>query len=123
MTEMIEAPLPRMPDAGARARRLLAARFGPRLTAPALDTAKLVVSELVNNAYQHGRGAIVLKAWLDADRLRVEVVDEGEGQAVQIRERADERGGRGLRIVERLALAWGVFEGTTHVWAELPISS
>ncbi|HEY2653884.1 MAG TPA: hypothetical protein VGI50_18320 [Solirubrobacteraceae bacterium] len=29
--------------------------------------------------------------------------------------------GRNLRIVDQLATTWGAFEGTTHVWAELPM--
>ena len=41
----------------------------------------------------------------------------------EIREQpADESGGWGLRIVDEVALQWGCFEGTTHVWVELPLS-
>lgn len=113
--------LPREADCGARARRQLETELGPQLSTSALETAKLTLSELVNNAYLHGRGGIKLKYRLGVDRLRIEVVDEGQGQAVKIREKPDERGGRGLRIVDQLALAWGAYEGTTHVWVELPV--
>jgi anti-sigma regulatory factor (Ser/Thr protein kinase) len=113
--------LPRQPGCGAHARRQLEADLGARLSPAALETAKLVVTELVTNAYLHGRGAIQLKARLDSDRLRLEVVDEGSGQAVKIRERPDDNGGRGLRIIDQLALAWGAYEGTTHVWVHLPV--
>jgi hypothetical protein len=47
-------------------------------------------------------------------------MDDGEGAAVQIREEGPELGGWGLKLVDKLALTWGAFEGTTHVWADLP---
>ena len=54
--------------------------------------------------------------------LRIEVVDEGSDQAPAVRPTApDESGGWGLRIVDQLAAQWGVFEGTTHVWADLAL--
>lgn len=54
--------------------------------------------------------------------LRIEVIDEGSGNAPAVRhEGPDESGGWGLRIVDRLATQWGVFEGTTHVWADIPL--
>jgi hypothetical protein len=35
---------------------------------------------------------------------------------------AADDGGWGLQIVGRLVTEWGVFEGTTHVWARLPLN-
>ena len=55
------------------------------------------------------------------DRLRLEVVDEGDGAAEVHRGPADETGGWGLRIVDAVSIRWGVFEGTTHVWCEIPL--
>jgi anti-sigma regulatory factor (Ser/Thr protein kinase) len=82
----------------------------------------LVSSELVSNAYKHGDGKIELRLRLLGDRLRVEVIDEGRDQVPEVRpEPGDETGGWGLQIVQRVALQWGVFEGTTHVWADLPL--
>jgi hypothetical protein len=40
---------------------------------------------------------------------------------VQIPGNADAAGGRGLRIVAALADAWGAYEGTTHVWADIDV--
>jgi anti-sigma regulatory factor (Ser/Thr protein kinase) len=117
-TELINARLPRKPRCGATARRLLSDRLGPQVGEDVLADAQLVTSELVNNAYLHGRGRIELRVSRLGDRLRVEVIDEGKGRAVVLR-RPSDRGGRGLRIVEALSLAWGAFEGTTHVWAEI----
>jgi two-component sensor histidine kinase len=69
----------------------------------------------------HGRGEIRLTLQSRLGRLRVGVVDEGNGAAVKIRERTpDSVGGFGLKLVDQLASAWGAHDGTTHVWADLP---
>lgn len=94
------------------------------VTAPVLQKAKLVASELVTNAYKYGRGMIELRLAFPGDCLRLEVIDEGTDRVPHIREQpADETGGWGLHIVDRLARQWGVFEGTTHVWADIPLES
>lgn len=85
-----------------------------------LTDAELLVSELVTNALRHGDGRIVLRGGLDADKLMVEVIDEGGGFEHELRRRDfDDVGGWGLGLVEDLASRWGVHEGTTHVWFEL----
>ncbi len=122
MSSTREIQLPRAADAAGRARGFLRGQVGDRLGAGARANAELVVSELVTNAVVHGKGVITLKLELAGDSLRVEVVDEGAGAAPAIREQgADDGGGWGLRIVETLALEWGAYEGTTHVWAELAV--
>lgn len=80
----------------------------------------MVLSELVNNAFVHGQGAIRLRVSHRHDRLRIEVIDEGSGAAIHIADHAPD-GGSGLRIVDQLARRWGAYEGTTHVWADLPL--
>lgn len=115
-------PLPRSPEAAAIGRRALDDLFGPELSDLALNHARVVVSELVTNAYLHGSGSIELRLGLIDGHLRVEVVDHGTGNVPAIRPAdGDETGGFGLRIVEHLSDRWGAFEGTTHVWAELPL--
>jgi anti-sigma regulatory factor (Ser/Thr protein kinase) len=85
-----------------------------------LDTARLLVSELVTNAVLHGRGRILLRAHANEDRVLVEVIDEGEGFEREARQQPFEAvRGRGLGIVEAESSRWGVHEGTTHVWFEL----
>jgi anti-sigma regulatory factor (Ser/Thr protein kinase) len=116
----IEARLPREATCSQIARRFLEEHLGEEIAPEAMDEVKLVATELVDNAYLHGRGAIRLSLESAGDRVRVEVIDEGEGQAIKIREETEAgEGGYGLRVVERLAEAWGAHEGTTHVWAEL----
>jgi len=86
-----------------------------------LDTVELLVSELVTNAVIHARSEVDVSVQLLADRVRIEVADQSrEG----IRRRpltADGSSGRGISMVESLALAWGV---TPHragkaVWFEV----
>ena len=114
--------LPRDESAGSLARRFLDERFAADLDELAHANARIVVSELVTNALLHGEGRIVLHAGLDGGVLRLEVVDEGTGNVPAIRKQPEGGvGGWGLRIVDTLAYRWGAFEGTTHVWAELPV--
>jgi anti-sigma regulatory factor (Ser/Thr protein kinase) len=120
---MIETRLPRTRECAAIARRLVEEHLG---AAPnqRLDDLKLVVTELVDNAYLHGRGEIALMLRTNGLFVRVEVVDEGRGAAIRIRDRpADEAGGFGLKLVEQLSTAWGAYEGTTHVWAEVLVEA
>ena len=91
------------------------------LPEPALERALLTASELVTNAWKHGEGGIELRLEQLRDRLRIEVLDGGSERRPAIRERADETGGWGLRIVEEVSLRWGCFEGSTHVWADLAL--
>jgi anti-sigma regulatory factor (Ser/Thr protein kinase) len=120
---LVELDLPRDPTAGAVARRALEQRLAERLEGEALDNAKLVATELANNAVMHGLGEIRLRAELAADRLRLEVVDQGTGEVPGIRTQPlGGPGGWGLRVVEELSEDWGAFEGTTHVWAELAVA-
>jgi anti-sigma regulatory factor (Ser/Thr protein kinase) len=56
MSESLEVELARDRGASRVARQLLADRFGTSLTADELDTMRLLVSELVNNAVIHGQG-------------------------------------------------------------------
>lgn len=116
--------LARHPGAAVEARRFVERLLGwRRVSRQTVENALLVASELVSNAYRHGKGDIELRVSVLKDRLRIEVVDEGRDQAPAVREQgADETGGWGLQIVDQLALQWGVFEGTTHVWADLALA-
>jgi anti-sigma regulatory factor (Ser/Thr protein kinase) len=120
VSTVFETQLPRAPEAPARARLQLEEWFAPELEDAGLRTAKLLASELVTNAVLHGEGSIILRAALDADRLLVEVIDQGAGFERVVDEHDFEKvGGWGLRIVDTEASRWGVHEGTTHVWFEL----
>jgi serine/threonine-protein kinase RsbW len=92
-----------------------------------IDTALLLVSELVTNSVRHARikakQPLLVCGWLDDTTLRLEVRDGGTRGAVTRRppRRDDDIGGYGLDLVARLSRTWGVDrdqQGTT-VWVEL----
>ena len=77
---------------------------------------ELVVSELVTNAFDHGRGTIHLDLTHDGDELHGSVTDDGHGFAYETRKVGDrELRGRGLSIVDALVTRWGITEGSTRV--------
>lgn len=82
----------------------------------------LAVSELMTNAVRHGRGPIAVSLAATADRVRVDVGDEGGGTPVMRPPDPTHRlaGGRGLRLVNALASNWGVdtHGQRTTVWFE-----
>ena len=109
-------------DAPRLAKCLLTQSLMPALANGVLDTAKLLVSELVTNAVTHGRGRITVRAQLSERRLLVEVVDEGDGFEPVLRERdsdTPEVGGWGLTIVDAESSRWGVSPDHSRVWFEL----
>jgi anti-sigma regulatory factor (Ser/Thr protein kinase) len=120
IADQLELVLPRTREAPAMARRRVAQWLTVQFDASELHKAMLLTSELVTNAVLYGQGEITLRAGLDADRLLVEVIDEGQGFERALRqEELDSIGGRGLRIVDAESSRWGIHEGTTHVWFEL----
>lgn len=97
----------------------------PEGTALSAD-AGLLVAELAANAVMHGRVPgrdFELRMTLLQGVLRVEVSDARSDRRPVVRPRDHRLGsGYGLRIVDAVAIAWGVTDriiGKT-VWAELP---
>jgi anti-sigma regulatory factor (Ser/Thr protein kinase) len=91
---------------------------------PVVESAKLVISELVTNAVLHGGR--------DAGRVTVIVGQEHDGVRLEVRQAKhpgflpldQEPGhldptGRGLMIVDALATEWGVDTNTGSVWVVL----
>jgi anti-sigma regulatory factor (Ser/Thr protein kinase) len=120
MQARVTLPADRTAPAAARAWvRDVAGALEPRL----LEDLRLIVTELVTNAVKYGPGEPVHVCLhvRPPHFVRGVVIDKGE-HAHQIRLRSpgpDSPGGRGLRIVARLAHDWGVHEGSTHVWFSL----
>jgi anti-sigma regulatory factor (Ser/Thr protein kinase) len=109
-----------------RARRGVVGACDPRMSRGRREDLVLVVSELVSNSVMHAgigpSGAILLAVDCTHERIRVEVQDDGPGLEGVPGGGDVGRGGRGLRIVERLGGRWGShgsFPAT--VWAELPL--
>ena len=90
------------------------------------EDAALAVTELVNNALQHGRlsesDEILVTVDTAPGRVRVAVRQPGGrmGRQTMSMPPLDAPGGRGLAIVDRLASRWG-YAGDTdlEVWFEL----
>ncbi|MFD6288071.1 ATP-binding protein [Streptomyces sp. NPDC060205] len=81
------------------------------------DDMRLVVSELVSNAIEHGLGRVGLRITETADEVRIEVSDSNPAPArVSCAQDEDPRG-RGLMIVASLADSWGVSEDGYRTWA------
>ncbi|MEU8121144.1 ATP-binding protein [Spirillospora sp. NPDC049024] len=92
------------------ARRYLTERFA-ELSHPDDFVGRLVVTELVTNAYKHvGAGHIVVRVFPDVREplTVIEVWDESSALPV-IQCASDEaEGGRGLMLIEQLVHDWGV---------------
>lgn len=108
-----------------RARELLG-RFLHRLDrADLADSARLVVSELVANAVEHGHPPVDLTmTWLTDGHptLRLDVCDRGRFQARPAAPSDEDESGRGLLLVEHVTDRWGLSPhpaAGTHAWAEL----
>lgn len=90
-----------------------------------VETATLLVSELLSNAVRHACGPLSLRLRRAGAELSVEVCD-GSPVVPQARYAvADEESGRGLLLVDSLATAWGTLptaEGKA-VWFSLTVPS
>jgi anti-sigma regulatory factor (Ser/Thr protein kinase) len=93
--------------------------------------AGLVLSELISNALRHASplpGSVIRVSWGLGDDCIEVAVSDGGGPTVPMvnRPAANALGGRGLGIVDRLSLRWGVYtrqDGSeTTVWAALALA-
>ncbi|MFF8968939.1 ATP-binding protein [Streptomyces sp. NPDC014995] len=115
------SPTPR----GARLARLLATGQ-LRSWGLSLDPAELIVGELAANAVTHGRVPgrdFRLLLHVIGDTLRIEVTDTRSDRVPYVGQGGvDGESGRGLVLVDALAVRWGVSEGPAPrktVWAEV----
>lgn len=117
--ERTDAEYPPDALAPARARSAVRELLGGTLDQPVLSSAVLMTSELITNAVRHSgaldSSAIIgLRVVRFPDCVRVEVDDPGPGfdPSTQPADRVDvpgpDQGGRGLFVVDRSALRWGV---------------
>jgi anti-sigma regulatory factor (Ser/Thr protein kinase) len=78
------------------------------LTSELVHDAQLLVSELVSNAIQHGKGQITVSIARSSRGVRVDVGDEGAGRPGVVAAGTDQLRGRGLMLLDRIAAEWGV---------------
>jgi anti-sigma regulatory factor (Ser/Thr protein kinase) len=122
----IDASTSLPPDTGsaARARRFTVDVLQQWGCPELVDTATLLVSELVTNAVLHARSQseLVLRR-TDDRRLRVEISDGSTAAPTRRAYSADAGTGRGMMLVEALAVRWGSeLDGDgKRVWFELEL--
>jgi anti-anti-sigma factor len=73
-----------------------------------IDRAELLADELVTNAVVHARTPLRLRLELRGDCLHIAVHDAGPRLLRLVPNHPDAKAGRGLRLIDRLASAWGV---------------
>ncbi|WP_369393080.1 SpoIIE family protein phosphatase [Streptomyces sp. CG1] len=115
-------------DAGphevARARRLVRERLLQWGLPQTVETAELLVSEVVTNAVRHAVSEPVGLRVVRTDALLFEVTDDEPGLPAMLSAGPYDESGRGLRVVSRLAREWGA-SATGHrktVWFEQVIA-
>lgn len=94
------------PLAPSRARQFLAENLAAWGQRNLLAEAILALSELVTNAFLHGRGDITVRVTL-GKVLRVAVYDTGPGQPAMRQYSSTATTGRGLHLVESVSDRWG----------------
>jgi CheY-like chemotaxis protein len=88
----------------------------------ALETVKLLVSEVVANAVVHARSEVRIAVQLRPQVVRVAVRDTDPSPPEQRAAAETDLGGRGLALVDALSSAWGIEPATggKDVWFEVP---
>lgn len=120
---MPERTFDNAPASARQARRFARALLEP-YSEDVARSAELLVSELATNVIRHTSTPFAVDVTVDGDCARIGVAD-GVGVDLQVKTAAsDDTSGRGLQLVARLALSWGVEHTGTgkRVWFELPIS-
>jgi anti-sigma regulatory factor (Ser/Thr protein kinase) len=74
----------------------------------ALEAIELMVSELATNSVRHAGTGFQMTIYRSRDEVRIEVTDRSGAQPQMRSPGPAEPHGRGLRIVDMLADAWGV---------------
>nr|WP_248001283.1 ATP-binding SpoIIE family protein phosphatase [Streptomyces sp. RPA4-5] len=110
------------PQTAGRARQLTRRALHRWGLGSMLDAAELMVSEVVTNAVRYASRPIALRL-LRTDVLRCEVGDDSPQVPRMRRAQAGDEGGRGLFLVDQLALRWGATMLSTGkvVWFEQEI--
>lgn len=102
------ASFPPLPRNVARARQLTRTALTAWGAAELVDSAELLMSELVTNALRYGRGAISITLALTDGALQISVADFGRAMPQPREATEEDANGRGLAIVGALCTEWSV---------------
>jgi anti-sigma regulatory factor (Ser/Thr protein kinase) len=94
---------------------------GPLRRHSIIQSAELLVSELITNAIRHGAGPPLIRLTWNGRLLRIAVSDDSNRWPRMRATKNTEPGGFGMQLLDRLAQRWGVtprHRGKT-VWADL----
>lgn len=118
---MVTLALPPEPRSATRARNLTREFLAPSCPDDAIETAALLVTELVTNAVLHARTPMVLEVELSPGRVHLSVADLSTARPVTRTLEMDAATGRGLVLVEELSTSWGIerFDSGKQVWCEI----
>lgn len=120
----ISRRLPSIPSSAPVARRFLLDVLGSwSLPAETVDTAGLLLTELVSNAVRHSDESIDLRLAIDEHRLRVGVFDESHRLPLPAPVGVESTSGRGLQLIDAMSSGWGVEmeDAGKVVWFEMEI--
>jgi len=109
-----------------KARRFVRDLMTDSNTVADIDTASLLVTEIVTNAVLYARAPLTLRVEIAADVVRIEVRDGSQLPPRVHVFSATAATGRGLRLLESLAVRWGVRPepgGGKVVWFDVGESS
>ena len=118
--------LPLSTDSVPTARRFVRDLMIDSDTIADLETASLLVTEIVTNAVLHAVAPMTLRVEVSADVVRIEVRDGSKLSPRVHAFSATAATGRGLRLLESLATRWGVRPepgGGKVVWFEVGATS
>ncbi|MFE9604464.1 ATP-binding protein [Streptomyces hokutonensis] len=86
-----------------------------------VESADVLVTELVTNAFKHGLGDVGLRVYLTDTHLVIEVRDGSHQLPVLGDAALDDEAGRGLFLVAAVADGWGVSSDGMTTWCSLPL--
>ncbi|MFI2437018.1 SpoIIE family protein phosphatase [Streptomyces sp. NPDC018693] len=121
--DVAEWRLPPVPAEVGRARAVVREQLHEWGLLKLVDTAELLVSELVTNAVRHSRGRPVALRLVRGDTLLCEVDDDDHELPTLLNAGPGDELGRGLRVVSTLAREWGTSRtgAGKSVWFELTL--
>jgi anti-sigma regulatory factor (Ser/Thr protein kinase) len=124
MLTELSLSIPPAPSASGAARAAIRERFTGVLGRAIIADLELVISELVTNSFEHGRGAIRVDISHTDGEVNGAVSDQGNGFDYELRDVAGPGlRGRGLAITDALVARWGIRGGSTQVWFAMTLDA